>query len=307
MTVRELAESPCEERKLTISLLCELLSVSRKGFYKQSFDDPDASLKASSTLLYCQYLRSQMPQLGVEKMQYLCNEYFKGAFHIGRDWLYALLGANGMLHRKSSRKGPPRTTNGIVNHGYKDHLNTLPKYIPPGHCRLVVSDITYIKCGEGFIYLSMTMDGYSRIITGFDLRRDLSAAGPLNAMRQTISFYKKHKFSLDGLIAHSDRGSQYLSKEMIQLEENNGIIISVTQTGDPLHNAMAERLNGTIKHEWLHEYATLSFEETYEKLSKNITLYNTARPHQSLGLKTPMQTLIPNYPNPLTSNRDYAY
>ena len=167
---------------------------------------------------------------------------------------------------------------GVVNHGFEDHLNTTPKYIPTGHGMLFVSDITYLKTKEGFLYLSLTMDAYSRIITGFSLQHSLTTDGPLEALNQTVAFCKQHKIDLAGAIFHSDRGSQYVSSRMTDYEAELGMVTSVTQTGDPLHNAMAERLNGTVKNDWLYNYESLSFEEAQIRIAESIKLYNTARP-----------------------------
>lgn len=222
---------------------------------------------------------------------------------IGSDKFFDILRPNGLLLRRKKKRGVPRTTQGIVDHGFEDHVNKLVKYLPPTHCRLCVSDITYVKCKEGFIFLSLTMDAYSRIITGWSLQRTLATADPLEALEQTVIFYKRHHLDARGLIFHSDRGSQYVSREMTSYEASLGIITSVTQTGAPLHNSMAERLNITIKNGWLYDYELLSFEETREAIGHIITLYNTARPHSSVDMKTPMQRLVPKYPNPLITKQ----
>ena len=303
--IDSLKSSTHMNKRLDIKRLCQLLEVSRKGYYKYDREavEGDEGIKASTVLHYCQYLRQELPKAGVSILQTLCNEYFDGVFSIGRDWLYGLLDANGMLLRSRKKSRPPRTTYGVINHGFQDHLNTIPKYVAPDHCRLTVSDITYVKCREGFVYLSLTMDAYSRIITGYDLQRSLTTEGPLNALKQTISFYREHGFDVKGLIFHSDRGSQYISKKMTEYEASQGIITSVTQTGDPLHNAMAERINGTIKNDWLYQYDTLDFQELKQAVAQSIVLYNTARPHRALGMKVPMQTLLPDYPNPLVKKK----
>ena len=88
---------------------------------------------------------------------------------------------------------------------------------------------------------------------------------------------------------------------MTDYEASLGIVTSVTQTGNPLHNAMAERLNGIIKNDWLYNFEDKPIDQVREILSQTIALYNTARPHRSLNKKTPMQMLIPEYPNPLTT------
>ena len=91
------------------------------------------------------------------------------------------------------------------------------------------------------------------------------------------------------------------TKEMTELEAKYGIITSVTQTGDPLHNAMAERLNGTLKNDFLYNLELLDFEQAKSAVKTSVMIYNTARPHRAIGMKTPMQMLLPDYPNPLLS------
>ncbi|WP_167620606.1 integrase core domain-containing protein [Porphyromonas levii] len=93
---------------------------------------------------------------------------------------------------------------------------------------------------------------------------------------------------------------------MTNYEAELGMITSVTQTGDPLHNAMTERLNGTIKNDWLYNYESLSFEETQKRISESIKLYNTARPHRAIGMIPPMQMLLPQHQNPLTKRTNIA-
>lgn len=300
-----------DNKKLSVSELCKEVKVSRKGYYKQLHSQApgapgavDPGAKASAVLNCCMYLRTILPKAGVRTLHYECNKYFSGLFSVGRDRLTDLLRANGLLLKTKHRKRPPRTTQGVVNHGFEDHLNTVPKYIPTDHCRLVVSDITCVKTAEGFYYLSLTMDAYSRIITGYDLQRTLTTEGPMNALRQTVDFYHSHGFDVKGLIHHSDRGCQYVSVEMTDYEADLGIITGVTQTGDPLHNAMAERLNGTLKNDFLYSYDLLSFEQAKRAVEQSVLIYNTARPHQAIGMKTPMQTLIPDYPSPLSEGQD---
>lgn len=293
----------------SISELCLLANVSRSGYYNydhsRKYKEEELSALSGSIVYYCHYLRQKahLPKAGGNQLYQLCKEYFGEKMVIGRDRFFDILRANNLLLRAKKKRGVPRTTFGVVNHGFEDHVNRLVKYIPPTHCRLCVSDITYVKCSEGFVYLSLTMDAYSRIITGYSLQRNLTTKGPHEALKQTVSFYEGHALDVRGLIFHSDRGSQYVSKEMTSYEASLGIITSVTQTGDPLHNSMAERLNSTIKNDWLYDFSLLTFEETERALDNSVLMYNTARPHSSVSMRTPMQTLIANYPNPLISNK----
>ena len=307
--VGEMKDKNIGGRAVGVSKCCKYLCVRRKGYYNRvkaqaahrTTEGYDESSKVSAVLYFCRRQREKLPRAGVAVLHELSNEYFRDIFPVGRDWLSKLLDANNMLLRETKKKRPPRTTRGGVNHGFEDHVNTIPKYIAPDNCRLLVSDITYVKTSEGFVYLSLTMGAYSRIITGFDLRKTLTTEGPLNALKQSILFFTKHGYPLEGLIFHSDRGCQYISKEMTELEAKYGIITSVTQTGDPLHNAMAERLNGTLKNDFLYNLKLLDFEQAKSAVKTSVMIYNTAHPHRAIGMKTPIQMLLPDHPNPLLS------
>lgn len=113
-----------------------------------------------------------------------------------------------------------------------------------------VSDITYIRIGSCWSYLSLVTDAYSRKIMGFCFRNDLSAQGCVNALKMALA----NRCYEDRLIHHSDRGSQYCCKDYVELLQNSNIAISMTQSGDPLENALAERVNGIIKEEFNLHY-----------------------------------------------------
>ena len=89
------------------------------------------------------------------------------------------------------------------------------------------------------------------------------------------------------LIHHIDRGMQYCSGKYVNLLQANEVKVSMTESGDPLENAIAERVNGIIKEEYLNFYETITLEEAKKQLIKTITLYNNDRPHKSIGNKTP--------------------
>ncbi len=284
----------------TISALCGLLDISRQGYYKHKETNAEQDVLISSITYYCQSLRQELPRSGCRELYSLCKSRFGEKFTIGRDQFIDVLRANGMMLRR--RRYRPRTTNS--DHPYRiypDLLNTSPKYVACGVCRMMVGDITYISTKEGFAYLSLLTDVFSRIIVGYALFRTLEAEGPVKALMMACDFYKGQGFNLSGLIHHSDRGVQYASKGYVSLLKERGIAISMTQTGDPLHNALAERMNNTVKNGWLFDYENKTFDEAQEGVARSIYLYNWARPHQALAMKTPMQMLPGEHPNPLCS------
>lgn len=281
-----------------VSRLCGLFGLSRQGYYKHSCRDEEVDVLISSLVHYCYYIREHLPYSGCRQLYQLCSEYFGEKFVIGRDRFFDILRSNGlMLRRKRYR---PRTTN--PDHPYRiydDLLNTYPKYTPHTHCNLWVADITYVPTSEGFAFLSLVTDGYSRAIVGYALHPTLSSKGPMKALQMAIDFYRSRGMSIEGVIHHSDRGIQYASKEYTQKLLDNQVRISMTQTGDPLHNALAERMNNTVKNGWLYECTKMNFQQTSIEVDKAIYSYNWMRPHQAINMKTPMQMISEENKNPL--------
>ena len=229
-----------------VKSLCELFGISRQGFYKYKVNKTEITILTHSILLYCHFLRQEenLPKAGARELYALNRLYFNDKFNIGRDKFYGILRNNGLMQRK--RKYRPRTTNS--NHPfriYDDLVNTTPKFVPRENGSLIVADITYVKYKDGFAYLSLLTDAYSRCVVGHCLFKTLETAGPLSALKKALAFYKEQQICIRELIHHSDRGIQYASADYIRLLKDNQIRISMTQSGDPLDNALAERMNNT--------------------------------------------------------------
>lgn len=227
-------------------------------------------------------IRGDLPRAGVPKLHFMLQE--KLAPHrikMGRDALYQLLGEHGYLLRYRRRK--PYTTNS--NHPYKKYPNLIReiKYLThPG--QLWVSDITYIRLREGFAYLSIVTDAYSHKIIGHCLHPTLHSDGPIHALLQA----SKSKQGCS-LIHHSDRGSQYCCAEYVKVLEHSGIQISMTEKGDPYENAIAERINGILKGDFLLDRTFASFTDARQAVDNAVEKYNHIRPHDSCDKLTPVQ------------------
>jgi putative transposase len=195
--------------------------------------------------------------------------------------LYMNLGEHGHLIRYRRRK--PYTTNS--NHHYKKYPNLIRhiRYLThPG--QLWVSDITYIGLKEKFCYLSIVTDAYSHKIIGYCLYPTLHSTGPITALLMAVKS-KRGK----SLIHHSDRGSQYCCFEYVKVLEDYGIQISMTERGDPYENAIAERVNGILKSEFLLNKSFATFAEARESVENAIEKYNHLRPHASCDNLTPVE------------------
>jgi len=155
-----------------------------------------------------------------------------------------------------------------------------------GANQLWVSDITYINNPKDVYYLYLITDAYSQKIVGWHISEDLKAKSAVMALKSAL---KANEGRLDNLIHHSDRGVQYCSEEYVKILKRNEVRISMTKPGSPQENAIAERLNGILKEEWLYDANFKSLKEGRKKLKQITWIYNDLRLHNSLGIKTPNQ------------------
>jgi len=229
-----------------------------------------------------QEIRQDLPRAGVPKLHFMLREDLAAhGIKMGRDALYELLGEHGYLLRYRRRK--PYTTDS--NHPYKKYPNLIReiKYLThPG--QLWVSDITYIRLKEKFGYLSIVTDAYSHKIIGHCLHPTLHSDGPINALLMAVKSKRGQS-----LIHHSDRGSQYCCGDYVKMLEHYGIQISMTEKGDPYENAIAERVNGILKTEFLLDKTFATFSEAQQKAQDAVEKYNHIRPHDSCDKLTPVQ------------------
>jgi len=194
----------------------------------------------------------------------------------GRDSFYRLLRSHGMLVRMPKNKR--RTTNS--NHLYRKYPNLLNGRQITAPMQVWVSDITYVEIQGKCQYLSLITDLYSKKIVGAVLAKTLASRHTLKALRDAIR--QEGKPSMH----HSDRGIQYCCHDYTQYLEKRKILISMTQSGDPLDNAVAERINGILKNEYIYPY--LQRGVPWDRVVESaINAYNLDRPHLTLNLKTP--------------------
>jgi transposase InsO family protein len=154
---------------------------------------------------------------------------------------------------------------------------------------IIVSDITYIWIQEleNFAYLFLITDVYSRKIIGYCVSHSLKAESAVKALKMALREIDEP----EKCIHHSDRGIQYCCHAYTNLLQKNGVAISMTENGDPLENAIAERINRTIKEEFTEDktltFNTLSMAK--KKIPKFIKFYNEQRPHRSINMHTPAE------------------
>jgi len=215
----------------------------------------------------------------------LQRDFKEHSIKIGRDKFYDLLRENGLLMKNKKRK--IKTT--YSYHHFHKYPNIVKDFIPRKAGELIVSDITYIwiKDIENFAYLFLITDVYSRKIIGYCMSETLKAESAIKALKMAL----KQIPVTDSCIHHSDRGIQYCCHEYTGLLKQNKMVVSMTENGDPRENAIAERVNKTIKEEFTEE-KTLSFEtfaQGKREMSHFVRFYNEERPHRSIDMHTPSE------------------
>jgi putative transposase len=228
-------------------------------------------------------IRTGMNKIGSIKLHAMTRDPLDlHGIHIGRDSFCALLREHGMLIKPSRRY--VRTTNS--NHHYRKWPDLTAHLQPEAADQLWVSDITYLRTSNGFVYLSLITDAYSRKIVGYHLSQHLKAQSCIITLEKAIG---SRKLTSGVLVHHSDRGIQYCCDLYVARLQQNNISISMTQTGSPYENAIAERVNGILKNELGLDKTFACYNEAVAPTHKAIDTYNRLRPHMSCNYLTPQQ------------------
>ncbi len=265
---------------LGIKTLCRLFGKTRHAWYDHGWRMQDTGLKEDIVLQHVAQIRKSLPRVGTLKLHAMIGPLLaEHQISLGRDYLFDLMREHGLDIRRRKRR-VITTDSRHWMHKYANLVKELEVNRPE---QLWVSDITYIRMNSGWGYLSLVTDAYSRKIIGYCFRRDLQAQGCTEALKMALN----NRLYGDSLIHHSDRGSQYCSKEYVDILLENKIAISMTENGDPYENALAERVNGILKTEFDLYYSNVGFEDTRVKIAERIRAYNQIRPHSSCNYLTP--------------------
>jgi len=257
-----------------------LFGKSRQVYYQLSKYNYNEEIKTEILLQLVEKERKIAPQIGGRKLLQRIQPRLPEELYLGRDSFFEFLRDRDLLIRK--RRYRARTT--YSNHWLHKYPNLIKDYIPEKAHQLWVSDITYIETGEGFGYLSLITDAYSRMIIGWALGSTLEAKHTIKALQMALNQLPK---GTTNTFHHSDRGVQYCCDDYVKLLTKNHFQISMTENGDPRENAIAERVNGILKDEWLNQMKLTSLQQTEKQLGQIIKTYNHHRPHSSLDMKTP--------------------
>ena len=261
--------------------LCRAAEMTRQNYYKERTQRKRREIVEALVLDLVCHERAMQPKLGGRKLLHIIRpELASAGVSIGRDRFFALLSAHDLLIERKTRYC--RTTNSW--HGFRVYPNLLKERLLTGSHQALVSDITYIRTDEGFVFLALVMDAWSRAIVGFDCRDSLEAEGALRALTMAIGQLPKGCSA----IHHSDRGSQYCCKAYVGALKSAGLRISMTEENHCYENGQAERLNGILKQEYALGDGFFCKQDAYAAVSQAVHLYNYRRPHQSLAYACPM-------------------
>ena len=276
-------------KRYPVNRLCALAGVTRQAFYKRDEDALFQRLALEQFVVqFVLGVREKDPKIGTDKLWRMYQRRFSDEYRVGRDAFRSILHERGLNLRRRPRA--TRTTDS--RHNLPTYPNLVKSVIPLRPNHIWVSDITYIEIedpsspqGYFFVFLSIIMDAYSKRILGWFVAPTLEAAYSIKALEMAVKTLPEG-FS-DTLIHHSDRGTQYASAAYINVLKANNIVPSMTENGNPKDNAIAERINSTVKNELLHGKTFSSLKQVAEALRIAVKFYNSERPHSSLDWHTP--------------------
>lgn len=269
---------------ISLARICGWFGITRQAYYQNNWQGITTSIEEELVLEKVKHIRQTHRRMGTRKLYEKLGEFMlEHRIKMGRDGLFNLLASNGLLIRK--RKRSVSTTNS--HHWLRKYPNLIKDFSLTGINQVWVSDITYWKISTGeYLYISFITDVYSHKIVGYHVAQTLETVESIKALQMALSAFKGAESHLN-LTHHSDRGIQYCSHAYVKLLQENDIQISMTENGDPRENAIAERINGIIKGEYLETYQVYSLEQASELLEAVVNLYNSDRPHMSIGNLTP--------------------
>lgn len=268
-----------EEKQISVANACSVLKLSRSNYYdwKIRGQPKDMNLDLRNEI---QNIALEFPFYGYRR---ITKELHRRSLTVNHKRILKIMREDNLLCLRKKQFKPVTTQS---DHDYNIYPNLIENIKVTGLNQVWVSDITYIRLPQEFIYLAAIIDIFSRKCIGWALGRDINTLLTLSALSMAISRRKVLEFV--NLIHHSDRGVQYASGEYVEMLENHGIEISMSRSGNPYDNAFAESFNKTLKVEevYINEY------ETFEDALKNIKhfidiVYNKKRLHSSIGYVTP--------------------
>lgn len=265
--------------KVSIAEGCRKVGVSRQAYYNHLRAAESRKQIEQKVVDLVMEHRSDNPRMGGRKLYHKLKPKLKEmAIAMGRDHLFDLLARHNLLVKPRRRRGP-RCTDGAATWW----TNILSQTEITGPNQGWVADISYLHTMDGFCYMALISDVYSRKIVGWDVSESLELDGALRALKMAMKTLPAGA----RVIHHSDRGSQYRSKVYTQYLLDNRGSVSMTEVDHCAENAQAERVNGILKSEYYLDVTFRNFAQASKAVKTAIMAYNQLRPHYSLNYQVP--------------------
>jgi putative transposase len=265
---------------MAVTKLCKKVGMTPQNFYKGRRIRQRQKVDEQLVKQLVEAERAVQPRLGGLKLHHMLREELAdNGVSLGRDRFFEVLRNQELLLEPLPKA--PRTTNSA--HSLPVFTNLVRDLELTGPNQVWVSDITYIRTHEDFVYLSLITDKYSRKVVGYHVGRTLEAQDTLKALAMALEQLPEGAHP----IHHSDRGCQYCSHEYVKELKDHGMAVSMTEENHCAENAMAERVNGILKQEYFLNHVFQSAAQVRKAVDEAVWLYNTRRPHRSLELCTP--------------------
>lgn len=268
-------------KKVGLGAICKLFGKTRQAYYDKTRRVEKQNFEDAILVDLVKEERKIAKRVGGKKLYLILKPLIiSHGIKIGRDQFFEVLRCNHLLVKR--RRKRKKTT--FSRHAFRKYPNISKDIVVDRAEQLWVSDITYIRVADGFCYLILITDAYSRKVTGYNFSKTMEAEFCVKALQQAII---QRAFPDRTLMHHSDRGLQYCSSVYVNILKANKIAISMTENGDPLENALAERMNGIFKDNFDVARIFSSFEEAQLAIADAIDYYNNRLPHSSCDMLTP--------------------
>lgn len=267
-------------RQISIRELCDRVGMSRQNYYAARRLRQRRDVDEALIVELVQRERKIQPRLGGRKLRYLLQaDLAEAGVNVGRDRFFEVLAEHDLL--VAPKPGAPHTTNS--RHCLPVFRNLLAGKVLQAPNEAWVSDLTYIRTDEGFLYAALITDAYSRKIVGFHIGDSLEAEGCLLALDRALSDLPADKRPLH----HSDRGCQYCCHTYVERLQDHGMAISMTEILHCYENALAERVNGILKQEYEMDRTFRTKVQAKAAFEQAVWFYNNRRPHLMLSYRFP--------------------
>ena len=274
--------------ELKVTWVCAQAQMTPQNYYARRTVWCRQAVEVALVLELVRAERREQPRLGVRKLYYLIRpELQQAGIKLGRDRLFEELAQAGLLVERKPSVWPKTTR---FNPNLPVFQNRIKRIKVTGRNQVWVADLTYIRTKEGFLYLALLTDKWSRKIVGFHVSESLETEGSLQALAMGLKGLKRDEQP----IHHSDRGCQYASHAYVAAVQQAGLSMSMTETNHSAENALAERINGILKQEYWLDAEFGSKQEARQAVAEGVRLYNHRRPHTALGMRTPQEVHGPD-------------